>query len=126
MTAPTLKFIPATTASGSTLLNLADIPQDVKDQTEEVYEALKTNAGRMLVTFETEAELNLYIRQVTSYCAQRMVDGKPAPIHFRKSPTRNQPKNEAHFRITDVPTKNEADSKAINDAAAKVTKAAAK
>lgn len=122
MTAPNLTFIPVTSGlKTTTAVPLDQIPDDIKAQVEEVYEALKTNAGRMYVKFNTDQELNTYIAQVKSYCGLR-----PAgTIHFRKSPTRNQPKNEMHFRITDVPEQNAKDNAEINTAVDNV-KAAAK
>lgn len=119
MAAPTLVFLPKATqkTTSSNMLGLDDIPQDIKDLVEETYKVLKANDGRMHVAFADEKEKNTFIRQVDSYCKQRMADGIPAPIHYRKSPTRNLPDNELDFRVTDVPTKNEAETKGINDAA---------
>lgn len=120
MTAPNLVFVPVVQGSAaSKWIHIDDVPDDVKAQVEEVYETLKTNPGRMAVAFATKADLLQYIRQVDSYCKQRP-DGA---IHFRKSPVRNQPENEMHFRITDKPTENAADTAAINEAAAKVAEA---
>jgi hypothetical protein len=120
MTAPNLVFVPQISGTAaSKWMPFDEIPEEIKTQTEEVYEALKTNPGRMHVVFDTKADLLTYIRQVNSYC-----EARPAgPIHFRKSPVRNQPENEMDFRITDVPTKNAKDSAGINDAAAEVAKA---
>lgn len=97
----TLTFIPNAQSKGtaSAGMSLDDIPQEIRTDVEEVYTALKTNPGRMRVNFDTIAELNQYIAQVTAYCNLRP-EGK---LRFRKSPTRNLPATTMDFRITDVP-----------------------
>lgn len=122
MAAPTLSFVPKSSPSSSTApVALDDIPQDIKDQVEEVYTVLKTNEGNMHVEFPTKMEMLAYERLVKSYCELR-----PAgPIHYRRSPVRNQPEGHANFRITDVPTKNAEVAKDINDGVKAVKAAAA-
>ena len=107
-----LTFIPNAVSKADTGLTLEDIPQDVRDDCEEVYAALKTNPGRMRVAFDTLAELNTYIAQATAYCRLR-----PAgPIRFRKSPTRKLPATTMDFRITDLQTENEEVTEGIRNA----------
>lgn len=122
-----LVFVPSAAPSGVPQLKMEDIPQDVRDECEEVYAALKANpAGRIHATFDTPDELNQFVTQVNSYCALRMVDGKPAPIRFRRSPTKNMPKNEMDFKITDLVTKSEQETQDIRDGVDAVKAAAAK
>lgn len=118
-----LTFIPnvqSKTSAGAGL-NLEDIPEEVRKDVEEVYAALKTSPGRMRVSFETLADLNLYVTQVTAYCNLRPA-GK---IRFRKSPTRNLPATTMDFRITDVPA-DEAVTEGIRESVEAVKTAARK
>lgn len=88
----------ATGSSGPALISLNEIPQEVKDEVEEIYKALKENVdGRMRVEFDNKAECERYMKQVISYCTQRP-NGK---LRFRKSPTRGLQPNVMDFRITD-------------------------
>lgn len=114
----TLKFIPNTVSkkSAAESLTMEDIPQDVRDDVEGAYAALKTQPGRFAAEFATLAELTTYVSQVTAYCALRMVDGKPAPIRFRKSPTRGLKPTQMEFRITDLKTEAEQTTDEIRDA----------
>jgi hypothetical protein len=118
-----LTFIPnaVSKSSGGVKLELEDIPQDVRTEVEESYETLKTNPGRLRATFDTLAEMNTYIAQVTAYCALR-----PAgELRFRKSPTRGLPATTMDFRITEKQTPNEKTVEEIGTAVEAV-KAAAK
>ena len=117
-----LTFIPNAKAQGGTNgLVLEDIPEEVRNDVEEVYAALKTNPGRMRVAFDTVAELNTYITQINAYCALR-----PAgEIRFRKSPSRGLSASAMDFRITDVATANEQTTAGIREATEKVAEAAA-
>lgn len=120
-----LQFIPnAASKNGVTTLTLDDVPTEVRTEVEEVYTALKTQPGRMRATFETLDAMNLYISQVKTYCDLRTVNGKPAPIRFRKSPSRGLPKTTMDFRITDLQTENEAEVESIRDAVDAVKTAA--
>jgi hypothetical protein len=115
-----LTFIPTAVGKSTLTLSLDDIPQDVKNDVEEVYKTLKTNTGRMRVEFPSVGELNAYVTQVTSYCAQR-----PAGrIRFRKSPSRGLPATAMEFRITDELTPNEAEVASINESVQDVKNAA--
>ena len=114
--------------NAQTVVPLDQIPQDVKDDVEQVYEMLKTYTGRMRAAFDTVEELRQYITFVTSYCEQR-----PAgQIRFRKSPTKKLPATTMDFRITDMLTKEEEVTEAIREnveevkTAAKAPKVAAK
>lgn len=120
-----IKFIPAVNAAATGAgYSLEDIPQDIKDEIEEMYAALKTRDGRFQVAFDTKAELAEYVAMVTAYCAQRLVDGNAAPIRFRKSPTKGLPETTMNFRITDVQTENEKATEAVRDATDAVKEAA--
>ena len=117
-----LVFIPNVSKSGSSQIDLADIPDEVKKEAEEVYSVLKTQPGRMAAKFSTLAELNTYIAQITAYCNQRPAE-LGGPIRFRKSPSRNLGPTEMQFRITDVPA-NEAVTEEIREAVTDVKTAA--
>ena len=106
-----LTFIPNTSKSGTPALSLEEIPQEVRNDVEEVYTALKTNPGRMRVQFDSLAELNTYIAQVTAYCALRPAGA----IRFRKSPSRGLAKTTMDFRITDVQTDAEKTTEEIRE-----------
>ncbi len=82
---------------------LDSIPQEVKDEVEQVYENLKTHpGGRIRATFDNRAELLQYVAQATSYCNQR----PGGAIRFRRSPTKNLTDNIMDFRISDLPPDN--------------------
>lgn len=93
-----LAFVP--NISGSALLPMADIPQDVRDEMEETYTQLQGHDGRIRAEFDTEEEANIYCKQAASYCAQR--DG--GVLKFRRSPTKGLPKNVVDFTVkADLP-----------------------
>lgn len=118
-----LAFVPTTAPGVTALVALDDIPQDVKDEVEEVYANLKANPnGRIRAEFDTPAELRVYVTQVTSYCELRPAGA----IRFRKSPTKNLPQNVMDFRITDLKTENEQITEDIRTATEAVTTAAKK
>lgn len=117
--ARSLAFVPTATPGVSALVALDDIPQDVKDEVEEVYRNLKANPnGRIRAEFDDASELRMYVTHVTSYCEQRQVNGEAAPLRFRKSPTKNLPANKMDFRITDPKTENEQITEDIRSASA--------
>ena len=94
-----ITFVPTNTNGGSGLLELDQVPDEVKEEVEQIYAGLKQNPnGRMRVGFSTVDELNAYVLQVQSYCQQRPAGA----IRFRKSPTRGLPENYMDFRISDV------------------------
>lgn len=114
-------FITTATNAAGVSLGLDDIPQDVKDDVEEVYAYLKANpTGRMRTpAFASKTEMLTWVALVQAYCAVR-----PAGVlRFRKSPTRNLPENVMDFRITDPLPDNGAEGIA---AAVEAVKAAAK
>lgn len=126
MAAPQLTFIPSQQSNGGgSLIPMDEIPQDVKVQAEEIFTALQQHSGSMEAHFPTVQELLTYEKQLRSYGEQRMVDGKPAPIFYRRSPWKDRPETAIRFRITDTPQKNKATADGINAAVDKV-KAAAK
>lgn len=110
-----LVFIP-NTAQKSFSISLDMIPEEIRQEVEDVYEALKAQPGRMQAKFKSAGEANAYIAQVQAYCAQR-----PAgPLRFRKSPTKGLPEGSFEFRITDPQTKEEKTTEEIRDAVVKV------
>lgn len=119
-----LVFIPQTGAAST--VQLKDIPEDVKTNVEETYELLKTSPGRVHAEFPSLGELNAYVALVKAYCALREVDGKPAPIRYRKSTTKGLPPTQLDFRITDLLTDNEQTTEDIRDGVKAVTTAAKK
>ena len=123
-----LQFIPNSSKStGAVVLPLEEIPQEVKQDAEDVYKMLKTQPGRMRVNFESLGELNTYITQITSYCDQRPTE-LGGPIRFRKSPARknSMPATAMEFRVTDVQTEAEQTAAEINTAVENVKTAAKK
>lgn len=111
-----ISYVPTVPDRGSVAtLPLNAIPQDVIDEVEEVYKALKDNPnGRMRAEFDTKGELSTYMTQVSSYCSQRTVNGTPAPLRFRKSPTKNLPETTMDYRIGDpLPPKEETVAPAV-------------
>lgn len=106
-------------------LALEDIPEWVRQDAEDAYEVCGKNPlARLHAEFDTVEDAKLYQRLMTSYCQIRTVDGKPAQIRFRKSPTRNQPDHVMDFRVTDLLTENEKKTADIREAAAKANAAA--
>lgn len=92
-------FIPTQSNAAGGTLDIDEIPQEVKDEVEEIYAGLKANpAGRMRIEFDTVGELVLYANQVQSYCSQRPTGA----IRFRRSPTKNLPDTAMDFRISDL------------------------
>jgi len=94
-------YVPTATAAGGTsALTLEDIPQDIRDDIEEVYAYLKTNpAGRMRTpAFPTKTEALAWQALATAYCKLR----PGGEIRFRKSPTKGLPENVFDFRVTDL------------------------
>jgi hypothetical protein len=98
-----LTFVP--NVSGSSLLPLADIPEDVMQEIDDAYENLRGHDGRIRAEFDTEEEAYIYCRQAASYAAQR-----PAGVlRFRRSPTKGLPKNVVDFTVkADLPANAEA------------------
>lgn len=124
MTAPVITFVPTVPKkNASEPIPLADLPDYIGPTVEEAYTALKSNDGNFHVAFDTKQELLQWEKQMKSYCELRIKDSKPAPLYYRRSPTKN-PEGAVNFRITDTPAKNKADTDGIKEAAAKVTAAA--
>lgn len=117
MTVPALTFVPKqTSAPTDNTVPLEEIPQELRNQVEEVYTTLKQYDGNMHAEFPSKQEMLRWERLVKSYVAQR-----PAgPIHYRRSPVRNQAEGHVNFRITDVPTKNAEVAEGIKEAVKKV------
>lgn len=117
----TLSFIPATKSTTSNEMSLEDIPDEIKNDAEEVYALLKTNPGRVSVTFPSAGEAEKYVNLMKAYCRVRP-DGE---VRFRRSPTRKLPAGTVEFRITDLQTEEEATTADIRQSVDAV-KAAAK
>lgn len=100
-------FIPTNSNTAATSwIPLDEIPQEIKDEVEQIYAGLKAGAqGRMRVGFDNKDELALYVLQVRSYAAQR----EAGELRFRQSPTRKNslPAHHMDFRITDPRTDDE-------------------
>jgi hypothetical protein len=106
-----VSYVPTAPDRGSVAtLPVDQIPADVIAEVEEIYTALKANPnGRMRAEFDSKAELNQYMTQVSSYCLQRTINGVAAPLRFRKSPTKGLPETVMDYRISDpAPTKEDA------------------
>ena len=121
-----LVFIANAVSSTPRSLTLDDIPDEVKNDAEEAYKVLKAQNGRLRATFPTVADLNTYVKQMKAYCELREVDGKAAPISFRRSPTKGLKDTEMDFRVTDVKTPNEQKTEEIREAVEAVKTAAKK
>lgn len=110
--ARTIVFVPTASPGAPALVDIDEIPQDVVEDVEDVYAALKTNPnGRMQITFKDKAELATFVIQATSYCAQRAA----GQIRMRRSPVK-VPENVLAFRVTDLLTENEAKTEEIREA----------
>lgn len=93
-------YVPNQTTTASSGLTVEEIPQDVRDDVEQVYAALKANPnGRMRVEFADKTEALRWIAVATAYCKIRPAGA----IRFRRSPTRGLAENVVDFRITDIP-----------------------
>lgn len=93
-----LTFVP--NLSSGTLIPMDEIPDDVKEEMEEAYTQLSGRDGRIRAEFDTEDEATLYCRQAASYCTQR----EAGVLKFRRSPTKNLPKNVVDFTVkADLP-----------------------
>jgi len=100
-------------------LTLLDIPQDVRDDVEEVYAYCKANPTARMRTpeFADKNAALAWQTLATAYCALR----PNGAIGFRRSPTRGLAENVFDFRIKDLPDPNA--TNAVRDAveAAKAT-----
>lgn len=114
-----LTFIPQTGSGATPNLTLEDIPEEVREEVEQVYVALKTNTGRMRAEFDTIAEVKTYETLVKAYCALRPAGA----IRYRKSPTKDLPKTAIDFRVTDI-TAGEAATPEIREAVEAVKESA--
>lgn len=103
------------------VIDVDDIPEDVKADVEEAYKNLKTNpSGRFRVDFDAKEEIAIFVGQAIAYCEQRTVNGVAAPIRFRKSPTRKGTLTETQldFRVTDLLTPTEKTTEEVRSATA--------
>jgi hypothetical protein len=96
--ARTLAFVP--NVSGSALLPLADIPEDVMQEIDDAYENLRGHDGRIRATFDSKEEADIYCKQAASYAAQRPAGA----LKFRRSPTKGLAENVVDFTVkADLP-----------------------
>jgi len=93
-------YVPNQQTSAASTLAVDEIPEDVRNDCEAVYAALKQNPnGRMRVEFADKAEALRWIAVASAYCKIRPAGA----VRFRRSPTRDLPENVIDFRITDIP-----------------------
>lgn len=113
-------FIP-TTSPVASVMPLDQIPQEIKDEVEEMYAALKKADGRFSISFDTKQEVSEYEKQVKAYCAGRVDSlGQPAPIRYRRSPAKGLPETTIQFRVVDIPVESEKATADIREATEKV------
>lgn len=101
-------FIPNTAKTSVAVIDLDHIPEEVKQDAEEAYTALKGNPnGRLQLEFDTEAEALEWCAQMRSFCEQR----EPA-LRFRRSPLRGAAKapGRVQYRVTDIADEDPSDS----------------
>lgn len=107
--------ISETSSFGPAEMDLADVPQDVRDDVEDAYKICKANpTGRIRGVFETKTELNQFYAQATAYCAQRPAGA----IRIRKSPTKGLTDNVMDFKVTDLKTPTEEATEQVREATA--------
>jgi len=87
-------FVPNVT--GTQLIPLDEIPDDIKQWAEEVYEKIRKTDGRERAAYDNDDEMNLEAKYLASYCAQR----PHGALKFRRSPTKDLPAHTMDFRIT--------------------------
>lgn len=108
-----LSFVVAAAPSKFTM-ELDAIPQDIRDDVEQAYAAIKENPSlRVRAEFDTVEEVKKFEQLVKAYCELRPA-GK---IRYRKSPTKGLAENVIDFRITDLQTENEKTTEEIREAA---------
>ncbi len=70
-----IKFIPSTSKADPAVFPLAMIPNEIKRDAEEVYQAITmAGAGRMHVEYDTADEVREFRRQIEAYCTHRPTD----------------------------------------------------
>lgn len=125
-------FVPsANPTKGARPIALEDVPQDVRDEVEEAYAAMKSNPnGRFRATFDTKAELLQFLAHANAYCANRpeaftVTDENGVesvvlggPIRFRRSPSKGLAENVMDYRVTDIQTEEEKRTEEIRKATA--------
>lgn len=115
-----IEFVPTATPT-KFVASLDSVPQDVRDEVEQIYAGMKANPrGRMRAEFDSKEEREQYMGQVKTYCELRPAGA----IRLRRSPTKGLPETVAEFRITDFETEAEKEAREIREAAAKAAKAA--
>ena len=78
-----------------------DVPQDVKDEIDGLFEFLTANPGHEgSVTFDDVAERNLWLRQARSYAKSR----EAGALKFRQLPSKHLPETQVRFSLArDIP-----------------------
>lgn len=82
------------------------VPDDVKTDVEDAYQALQGRAkSSAMITFTDKSELTAFVKQARTYCENRTNDeGLSAPLAFRKSPRKGSPDNVLYFTVRDPET----------------------
>lgn len=102
-------------------MDLDQIPADIREEVEQAYAAIKENPrSRVRAEFDEVAEAKQYLAYVIAYCNVRPAGA----IRYRKSPTKGLPDTVVEFRITDVETEAERQTREIRAAAKAAAKAA--
>jgi hypothetical protein len=104
----TTSFIPDT--SGTNVTPLDQIPADLIQYVEEVYDRQRKTPGRERTEYDTKAEMLAEWKLIGDYVSQRKgKDGKPAILAVRRSPVRDKAENVMEWRITaDLPKNGQA------------------
>lgn len=109
-------FIP-TASPAPTVMPLDSIPQEIRNEIEEMYAALLKADGRFQITFDTKQEVAEYEKMVKAYCSLRVDEkGAPAPIRYRRSPAKGLGETTIQFRIVDIPVEKEKATADIREA----------
>src|ERR1043165_7413031 len=116
-----IEYVPTINSSAKTNeFSLEDIDPELIREVEEMYVNMKSAPnGRFRMAFDTRADLLQYQAMATAYCALRVdADGNPAPIRFRKSPSKDLAKDGpvGDFKVTDLPADGTAEIREATDA----------
>lgn len=87
----------------------AEIPQEIKDEIDGLYDHLRQNPGlEGYAEFDTPDEMKEWQRLAASYCKFR----EAGALKLRKLPAKNLPDNHMRFQLTaDLPANGERESK---------------
>jgi len=94
------KSVTIVDTTGTQLIPLDAIPQDVKDYVEALYKAQAKTPSRERVTYDNDQERDTEFKQMVSYAAQR----KAGILKVRRSPSKDLPPHTMDVRVTaDLP-----------------------